>query len=234
MKRCLRWSASVASLFCLFAAAVSAFAWARSDHGARDRLALWPRFGPYEVSSADGRVFVAGLPDADYHGAAVLRNRLARHTNRILPWSLAGPDLSPWPSVALFRPGMRGPLEPLPSDLAECLSANKGGTGFDRQLFDALGDPDRFALAHAMLLLIGKTTDDAVLVGGPSSELRLTPTGIQVFCEHLRIEVPYTGDGWEFDPLQNVGKPFHYEGPATRYGQNSGTGRIAGQVRLLT
>jgi hypothetical protein len=137
MNRCLRWSANVASLFCLFAAAMSAIIWARSNHGTRERLALWPRFGPYEVSSADGRICLAALPEADRHGAEVLRNSLARRTNRSLPWTVDGPALTPCPLVCLFRPDtVSSPLEALPPDLAECLSANKGGAGLDRQLFD--------------------------------------------------------------------------------------------------
>lgn len=222
MTRLLRWSFSGLCLLSLLACVAAAWLWWHSYRGRDDRLTIHLLGQRYVLRSEAGTVTACGVPSAgDPVRQQALRDHLAALHNRDLRW-YAGvrayhtDTRIDWSNNTLFQPAELG-LGPAPDG------------GLARPLFDALDDPDRFALAH--VALAARRFWDRVADREPVS-VEDANWRIEAHYYGLRIQLPAPDRpathgnrakettntrGWLGDPLGKPNEPAIFAGAALRY-----------------
>jgi hypothetical protein len=200
---------------CLLGCAVSGWFWALSYRAGGDRLNLYDAVAPYALYSSEGKITVVGLPAADTTRAPYARGCFGEFGNTNLTWEVTRNQGATSPT----RTGVPGAWVLQPSDFGGCGFANYGygNEGIYRTLFDALKNPDRFALAH--LLLSCATDTDPLISFNVHPRIDALARRVEAYMGELRVELPPGGGGWDCDPFvpQPAGEWPAYFGPAAGY-----------------
>jgi hypothetical protein len=153
------------------------------------------------------------MPPAEPSRRAAARRCFSIFDNASLTWEFSQ-DVSqgrPHGMMSAYRWGTRGIWDFLGVDLAGCGVTGQADEGVYRPLFDALNDPQRFALAHVLLVCAS--------TGDPPEDheiLHWEGRRVETFLCRLRIELPPAGRGWDHDPV-NANAAAQYYGPAAGY-----------------
>jgi hypothetical protein len=218
MTRLVRWIFSTLCLLSLLTCFGVAWLWWHSYRGRDDRLGIRLFGQRYVLRSEAGAVTAWGLPTGgDPVRQQALRDHLATLHNRDLRWQASveathGNTRIYWSNRTLFQPAELG------------LDATPDG-GLAGPLFDALDDPDRFAVAHAALATLRFWNSVA-----DRQEVSIDGAGRRIEAHYygLRVQLPapdkpkaikQEGEkrGWLGNPLDDPAKPSWFAGAAAGY-----------------
>lgn len=215
MRRRLCWAFSGLLLLSLLACAGTAWLWWHSYRGHDDRVRIWLRGERCALRSERGQIVLTAPPRGSPAPRGAIARFIAQCRNSDLRWRITtGPDPRGW------HYGQRWPrAAPFPASVPS-KAAGPGGYGHLRPLLDALDDPDRFAVAHELLLL------HTGAIPPSRGEPRLDRAGRRATFDDygLRVELPPGLVDWRRDPFGDNGWADDPFAPGVSQAQYAGTG----------